>query len=56
MSLNDFKLRFGSLDIRIHINRNESRRREQIRKNFEQDHRIREMQESRNRIKIDSIL
>lgn len=51
MSLNDFKLRFGSFDIRIHVNRNEARRREQIRKNFEQDSRIRQMQENRNRIK-----
>ncbi len=56
MSLNDFKLRFGSLDIRININRNEERRREKIRKNFEQDGRIRDMQESRNKIKSTSIL
>lgn len=55
MSLNDFKIRFGSLDIRININRNEARRREQIRKNFEQDGRIREMQENRNRIKSSSL-
>lgn len=55
MSLNDFKLRLGSLDIRININRNETRRREQIRKNFEQDSRIREMQDTRNRIKDSSL-
>ncbi len=51
MSLNDFKLRIGSLDIHINVNRNEARQRERIRKNFEQDHRIREVQESRNRMK-----
>lgn len=56
MSLNDFKLRIGSTDIHINVNRNEDRHRERIRKNFEQDKRIREIQEYRNQIKHNSIV
>lgn len=43
MSLGNFKLRIGNFDIRINMNRNEERRRESIRRNFEQDKKIREM-------------
>ena len=48
MSINDFKLKLGNFDVKIHVNRNESRRREKIRKNFEQDKRIREMLDCRH--------
>lgn len=56
MSLNDFKLKLGHFDVKININRNEIRRRESIRKNFEQDKRIREMLDNRYKASDDTIL
>jgi len=55
MNFNDFKLRFGSLDIHINVNRNEERRRELNRKKFEQERRIREINETRSQVKSQSI-
>lgn len=56
MSINDFKLRLGNIDIKVKINRNEFRRREQIKKNYEQDKNIREILDKRYSAFDDTIL
>ena len=56
MSINDFKVKIGNFDIKLKVNRNEIRRRENIRKNFEQDKRIREMLDNRYKNSDGSVL
>jgi len=56
MSFNDFKIRLGNLDIKVNINRNEVRRREQIKKNFDQDKCVREMLDKRYSSTDDTIM